>query len=158
MWLKNIIDEDFTNYKTCSMVLGFPTCTWKCERDCSVSGLCQNAALAQAPSIEVDIQVVVKRYLANPLSHAIVCAGLEPFDSPDDLLELIEEFRKYSLDDVVIYTGYRKEEITEQLLKLREFQNIVIKFGRFVPGQEKHFDEVLGVCLASNNQRAERVS
>ena len=29
---------------------------------------------------------------------------------------------------------------------------IIVKFGRFRPNQEKHFDEVLGIYLASNNQ------
>ena len=158
MQLKNIIDEDFTNYKTCSMFLGFPTCTWKCERDCNAKGLCQNSALALAPSIEISNQEIINRYLANPLSRALVCGGLEPFDSVDVLLELVEEFRKYSLDDIVVFTGYRKEELVEVLPKLRKFQNIIIKFGRFIPGDTKHYDEVLGINLVSNNQYAERIS
>jgi hypothetical protein len=37
------------------------------------------------------------------------------------------------------------------------FDNIVIKFGRYRPGQQKHFDEVLGVELASDNQYAKRI-
>lgn len=158
MLLKNLIQEDFTNYKICSMFLGFPTCTWKCERDCGMKGLCQNAALALAPSIEISIPDIIEAYLANPLSNAIVCGGLEPLDSADELLEFIREFRKYSLDDIVIYTGYRKEELADILPKLQEFQNIIIKFGRFVPGEERHYDEVLGVWLASSNQKAERIS
>lgn len=158
MLLKNIIDEDFTNYKKCSMVLGFPTCNWKCERDCGMKGLCQNAALAQAPSIEVSIPAIVKRYLANPLSHAVVCAGLEPFDSVDDLIKLVEALREQTIDDIVIYTGYRKDELEEHLPKLRKFQNIIVKFGRFRPNEESHYDEILGVRLASSNQKAERIS
>jgi hypothetical protein len=41
---------------------------------------------------------------------------------------------------------------------LCQFSNIIIKFGRFRPGQEPHYDEVLGVKLASDNQYAKRVS
>ena len=158
MQLKNIIDEDFTKYKICSMFLGFPKCSWKCERDCGMKGLCQNSALALAPSIEISNQEIINRYLANSLSRSLVCGGLEPFDSEDDLLKLVEEFRKYSLDDIVIFTGYRKEELTESLPKLQKFQNIIIKFGRFIPGDSMHYDEVLGINLVSNNQYAERIS
>lgn len=158
MQLKNLIQEDFSNYKTCSMFLGFPSCTWKCEKDCGRKGLCQNAALAKAPSIEMSTTEIVSLYLANPLSHALVCGGLEPFDSWCELVDLIKEFRAHCSDDIVIYTGYTKEELSNAITKLKVFPNIVIKFGRFVPDQESHYDEILGISLASNNQYAERIS
>lgn len=158
MLLKNIIQEDFSNYKTCSMLLGFPSCTWKCERDCDQKGLCQNSELAKSPSIEISLDRIIATYLANPLSSAIVCGGLEPFDSWGDLYNFISEFRKVSEDSVIIYTGYNKEEISEYLPKLEQFRNIIIKFGRFIPGHRRHYDEVLGVSLASMNQYAERIS
>ena len=37
------------------------------------------------------------------------------------------------------------------------FTNIIIKFGRYIPNQKPHYDEVLGVNLASDNQYAERI-
>jgi hypothetical protein len=42
--------------------------------------------------------------------------------------------------------------------QLKSFSNIIIKFGRFIPNQEPHYDEVLGVKLASDNQYARRIS
>jgi len=39
-----------------------------------------------------------------------------------------------------------------------ECKNIIIKYGRFIPDKEKHYDEVLGIYLASDNQYAERIS
>lgn len=159
MQLKNIIDEDFTNYKKCSMVLGFPSCTFKCERDPGgCPGMCQNAVLAHTKSIEYSVDDIVVRYQANPISHAIVCAGLEPFDSWRDLLDLVRAFRNVSEDDIIIYTGYYPEEVKMVLDELKKFTNIIIKFGRFVPGQEKHYDELLGISLASPNQWSERIS
>lgn len=159
MLLKNIIDEDYTNYKKCSMVIGFPSCTFKCEKEPGgCLGMCQNAALAKARSIEIPINILLSRYLNNSLSHALVCGGLEPFDSWQALLELVKVFRETTDDDIVIYTGYYPEEIKIALDALREFPNIIVKFGRFVPNQEKHYDEVLGIYLASPNQWAERIS
>ena len=63
-----------------------------------------------------------------------------------------------SQDDIVIYTGYNKEEIGNKINILKQFPNIIIKFGRFIPGHEKHYDDVLCVELASNNQFAEVIS
>lgn len=158
MQIKNIIQEDFTNYKTCSMFIGFPSCNWKCERDCGRKGLCQNAALATSPSIEISADEIVDLYLANSLSHALVCGGLEPFDSWSDLFDLVARFRAKTDDPIIIYTGYNKDEIEHKVLNLTLFKNIIIKFGRFVPDQESHYDEILGISLASQNQYAERIS
>lgn len=158
MIVKNIIDEDFTNYKECSMFIGFPYCTFKCEKECNCSGMCQNSELVKSPNIEISVEAIIQRYLSNPLSRAIVCGGLEPFDSYPQLLELLQEFRKYSSDMLVIYSGYKKEEIFPLLEDLNIYENVIIKFGRFIPNQEKHYDEVLGIHLASNNQYAEKIS
>ena len=43
MIIKQLVDEDFVNYKKPSMFIGFPTCDWKCERECGHQGLCQNS-------------------------------------------------------------------------------------------------------------------
>lgn len=158
MLLKNVIQEDFSNYKTCAMFLGFPSCNWKCERDCGIKGLCQNATLAQAPTIEVPVAKLLLMYQDNPLSRAIVCGGLEPFDSWSDLKYLVETFRVVISDPIIIYTGYTSEEIIDKVAWLKGFPNIIIKFGRFIPNGRPHYDEVLGVKLASDNQYAERIS
>ena len=41
---------------------------------------------------------------------------------------------------------------------LYDYKNIIIKYGRYIPNQTPHRDEVLGVNLASDNQYAERIS
>ena len=84
MKLKGMRMEDFTNYKKPAMFLAFPSCTFKCEKECGVQ-VCQNGTLAQAPNIEIGVQELIDRYLANPITSAIVCGGLEPFDDFEDL-------------------------------------------------------------------------
>lgn len=156
MKIKNLIEEDFANYKVCSMFIGFPTCTFKCEKDCGKC-LCQNSALTQAPTIDISTDSIVKKYISNPLSQAVVCGGLEPFDSYYDLKELLTKLREKTEDDFVIYTGYTEEELTNEIRELSCFKNVIIKFGRFIPDQVSHFDAVLGVNLASNNQYGVRL-
>lgn len=157
--LKGILDEDFINYRFPSMTLMFPSCTFKCDVDGKC--LCQNSMLAKAESVDVSIKEVCRRYFNNPITSSIVCQGLEPFDSWEELYEFIwtVRFHCVCLDDIVIYTGYNKEEIQDKIDELSELAaNIVVKFGRYLPDQEPHYDEVLGVELASDNQYAERIS
>lgn len=157
MIIKTIVDEDFSNYKKTSMLIGFPSCTWKCEKECGKQ-VCQNGALATSPNHEIEISSIVKRYMDNNLTSAIVMGGLEPMDSFIDLIDLITQFRQVTNDDIVIYTGYHKEEIENYIEILKVIPNIIVKFSRFIPDHEKHYDEVLGVWLASDNQYGEKIS
>ena len=159
MELKGIIMEDFINYKKPSMFILFPSCSFKCEKECG-EHCCQNSALAQAPNIDVGVKAIVNKYINNPITSAIVIGGLEPFDSEQDLLTLITYLRDSTQDDIIIYTGFTKEELKdiETYKSLLRFKNIIIKFGRYIPHQQPHYDSVLGVMLASDNQYAERIS
>lgn len=160
MKVKGIIDTDFVNYKIPCMTIEMPICKgFKCDKECG-KPVCQNGLLASTPTNEYSIDSIIELYKSNPLARAICFQGLEPFDTFDDLFEFIFVFRKcYTLnDDIVIYTGYNKNEIDNQLIQLKQFSNIVVKFGRYIPECESHFDVIIGVNLASPNQYAERIS
>lgn len=157
MKIKGLVEEDFTNYKKTSMFIIFPVCDFKCDRESNIQ-VCQNSSLSKLPNIEVSIDLIVSHYINNPISHAIVCGGLEPFNSWYDLIQLITKLRKKTQDDIVIYTGYYENEVSDKLEILKQFSNIIIKFGRFLPNNQKHFDEVLGISLASDNQYAKQIS
>lgn len=155
--LKGIIDVDTVNYRKICMVLEFPKCNFKCDRDCG-QRVCQNSALAQASNIKYDVWNIIDNYLHNPLTEAIVCQGLEPFDTLGQLYIFIDAFRQKCDDDIVIYTGYKEEEIYPYVQFLKErYKNIIIKFGRFKPNDTPYYDEVLGVNLASHNQYARKI-
>ena len=162
MKIVNLIDEDFCQYKKPSMFIGFPTCSFKCDKECG-RPICQNSALAAAPQIEMDAVEIAKRYYENPITEAVVFGGLEPFDSFADMVELMSHlvcchtlYPDEPKPDIVIYTGYRAWEIKDKIKMLDIYgdMNIIIKFGRFVPDQKPHVDETLGVELASPNQYA----
>ena len=153
MKIKGLISEDFVNYKKPAMTIMFPCCNFKCGTE-----YCQNSPLAKVKNIELDISVIVIRYLNSPISESVIMQGLEPFDSWNDLIDFVDCLRRSSNDDIVIYTGYNKEEIADKIPLLSRYKNIIIKYGRYIPNQEKHYDEILGVYLASNNQFAEKIS
>jgi hypothetical protein len=157
MKIKGIIFEDFINYKKPSMVIEFPYCNFKCDKECGQQ-VCQNSKLAKAPNKDVSITNLVKTYMNNNITEAIVFQGLEPFDSKDDLYQLIKVFREYTNNDIVIYTGYTETELDYEIETLKRlFKNIIVKFGRFIPDQQSRFDEILGVTLASSNQYAKKI-
>ena len=136
--IKSILAETFTDYKKCSMLICGCKCTWKCGKE-----LCQNSPLAKTPTKEIDVEKIVDNYLKNDLTEAIVFGGLEWMDQFLELLECIEAFREKTNDDIIVYTGYDKEEISEHLMTLKKYKNIIIKFGRFIPNQKTHYDKVL---------------
>lgn len=158
MQIKFLIDEDFINYKKPSMFIGAGiSCSFKCDKDCGQE-VCQNSSLSREPTIKLSIEKIVKRYIDNPITSAVVIGGLEPFDNYQEVKILISELRHKTNDDIVIYTGYNKEEIKDKISDLSIFPNIIIKFGRFVPDSQARTDEILGVKLASSNQYAECIS
>ena len=65
MILKDIMFEDSINYKKISMILVFPSCTFKCGKE-----YCQNSSLAQSPNIDVSIPSIITRYLDDPITSA----------------------------------------------------------------------------------------
>ena len=153
MKIKGLTDTNFTDYKLPSLYIATPYCSFKCDKECG-RAVCQNSALAHSITYNVSNAAIAKIYNDNPITKAIVFGGLEPLDSAD-LFETINELQAAcKIQRVVIYTGYTEEEIQSQFPQLLSLHNLVIKYGRFIPDQKSHFDEVLGVYLASNNQYA----
>lgn len=176
MRIKGLIDECFNDYKKPAMYIAFPDCSFKCDvlNGCQI---CQNSHLAQDPDIEIKKENLIERYLTNPITEAIICSGLEPFDSILDLISFISCVRdKYHcMDDIIIYTGYTEDELREGhygtnfnketnetyqafYRDICQYPNIIIKFGRFIMNDQSHFDSVLGINLNSLNQYARKVS
>ena len=158
MKIKGLIEYDISNYYKPSMFIIFPKCTFKCDKECG-RPICQNSALAHEPIIEYDEKKIIEKYLANPLTKAVVCGGLEPLDSFDELYNFIRMFRLFSNDDIVIYTGYTTNECGTALGELALLaDNIIVKTGRFIPNDEPRYDNILQMALASSNQYAVRIS
>ncbi len=158
MRIKSLQDEDFVNYKKPSMFICTASCGGKCCKELNLPlSICQNDGLRSCPSSQYDDIKIIFRYLSNPITKAIVFGGLEPFEQYDELADFIQLFRNYSDDDVVIYTGYNENELKEQIKELSQYGDVIVKFGRFVPDQKSHYDEILGVNLVSDNQYAKRI-
>lgn len=153
MRIIDIIELDVSNYKEASMFIITCKCSFKCDIENGTKE-CQNSHLACSEILDLSDDVIVKKYLSNPMTTAIVFGGLEPLDQYEELVNLIAKFREQTQDTIIIYTGYTEEEIKDRLPELAKFKNIIVKFGRFRPNQKPHYDEVLGINLISDNQYA----
>ena len=154
--LYTINECDLVNYKYPTFMIAMgTTCTFKCERECGME-VCQNHPLLKEDIIHYSIPNAIWRYDRQSLSKSITLQGLEPLDNMVQLIWFLIEFRRDHNDTVIIWTGYTEEECESfiELLKELEIDNIIIKFGRFVPNKEPHFDEILGVELANEEQYA----
>ena len=161
MHLKGLLDEDFINYKKPSLFLITSTCDWKCckEQNLPIS-ICQNQPIIKNETKDISEEKIFERYINNPITQSIVIGGLEPFDQFEEIYNLIYYFRIIGTcsDTFVIYTGFYPSEIDGMIKMLSMFDNIIVKFGRYIPNKKKIFDETLGIELASDNQFAIKIS
>ena len=160
MIVKLVKQDDFVQYKKPCVVVCFPNCTWKCCTEAGIpTSVCQNQEMCGLKDIDITPEDVYNLYKESLFAESICCSGLEPMLQFDDVLSLLKYFREHDCDaDFVVYTGYYRNEIEDKVQELAKYKNVIVKFGRYVPNQEKHYDEVLGVWLASDNQYAERIS
>lgn len=156
----DILDADFVNNKlpTFNILIGI-SCTFKCCQEFSTA-ICQNSDLAFKSPISLTIEEIINKFLSQDIAKSITFQGLEPLDNMKQLLSLIYFLRKQTDVPVFIWTGYNERECAPLiwLIQHKGWKNIYIKFGRFVPNCEQHYDEILGVKLASNNQYAKQIS
>ena len=146
--------EDFVNYYLPSMFLISSYCDQKC---CTEGGfpktICQNSGLVGTDAVDYSFSDIYNAYISNDISKAIVIGGLEPFQQFQEVYGLIHYFRENGCKDkFIIFTGYTEEEVKNNTARLALLGNIAVKFGRFIPGQYPHYDKVLGINLASDNQ------
>ena len=157
--IKDIINEVFGDYKKISMLIGVCSCDWKCCKEAE-NNICQNMNIAKQPNISIDIHNLINKYKSNTLTEAIIFGGLEPFLQFNEVYSFINILRnEYNIhDDIVIYTGYYENEVSAYVNRLKQFDNIIIKYGRFIPNRSTKYDSILGVTLASDNQYAVKIS
>lgn len=158
--LKGVVMEDFVNYAKPSLFLITCKCDWKCCHEANIPiTVCQNEPVVRQATKEFLISSIYKVYIDNEITKAVVIGGLEPILQFEEVLSLLDYFRKQNCnDDFVIYTGYYKEEIEKEIEQLKKYPNVILKYGRYKPNSVSRFDDILQITLVSDNQYAERIS
>jgi len=156
----DVNETDFINYKESTfMIYSGISCTFKCDKE-NGTQICQNWGIRNNKRIKTSIEGLINKYLNQNISKSISFQGLEPLDNLFQLLCFIYRFRIKCDDPIIIWTGYTEEECDSliQLIKSMNLKNIIIKFGRYIPGQKSHYDEILGIRLSSDNQYSKMIN
>lgn len=155
--LIDVKTDNISEYYKTNLLLVFPYCSGKCGEEC------QNKHLHDSPINYYSVKSIINLYNSLKTHEAVVCAGLEPFDSIKDLDVLVKAFLKNKKPvDFIIYTGYEQSEIDDSfkfILSLfkdigKKSDKLIIKFGRYNEKfkTDNSIDENLGIKLATSNQ------
>lgn len=159
----DINSADFINNGkgTFSIALG-TTCSFKCCLELNLpASICQNNNCINNPKVITTIKKLIDLYLNQNMIKSLTFNGLEVLDNLRLLLWFIYYFRQQSQDNIIIWTGYTEEECKDLIYLIKEkmkWENIIIKFGRYIPNQKFHYDEILGINLVSDNQYSKKIS
>jgi len=123
------------------MTIEFPYCDFKCDRE-NGTQLCHNWALTDCKSLKIEPARIAHLYVTSALTSALCMQGLEPMDSFDDVIEVCSLVRAVTDDDIVIYTGYNRDEIEDK----------IYTFG--VCLNEEKYKEVIGEILKYSETKA----
>lgn len=146
------IRETFNDYKKSTLYLCGSICTLNCPD-------CFHSHLKKEHPTTLSKEQLLEKYIIPTSAEAILFSGLNWFEQSEELYSLIKFIRDNHIQkDIVIYTGFEKSVITQEIEKLKQFPNIIIKYGRYNENLPKRYDEVLGITLASSNQNAEKIS
>ena len=98
----------------------FQGCSLRCEGCISVD----TWATAKTLIPIEQLMMTLSSYL--PLIDGITISGGEPFDQFEALLAIVVQLRKKTKVDILVYTGYSVEDITEQLQQIKPYIDVLI--------------------------------
>lgn len=154
-----IEENNLNHYYKNGLLIATVNCDWKCLKESNLSlDVCQNSHTNKMKTKTIEVSKLVCMFEENLMSDCVIFAGLEPMLQIEEIVKFIEVFRVSNDSDVIIYTGYYKKEIEDTVNRLKKYDNIIIKFGRFIPNVDSVYDNVLKIKLVSGNQYAEKIS
>ena len=90
MLVKNIVEEDFVNYKLPSMFIATCFCDWKCCREQNLDiSVCQNSDISKQANYNISNKDIFNRYISNPITKAVVI-----YDNDESTKQEITEFEQ----------------------------------------------------------------
>lgn len=98
----------------------FQGCSLRCEGCISVD------TWATAKTLIPIEQLMTKLSSYLPLIDGITISGGEPFDQFEALLAIVVQLRERTKVDILVYTGYGVEDITDQLQQIKPYIDVLI--------------------------------
>lgn len=98
----------------------FQGCSLRCKGCISVD------TWATAKTLIPIEQLMMKLSSYLPLIDGITISGGEPFDQFEALLAIVVQLRERTKVDILVYTGYGVEDITDQLQQIKPYIDVLI--------------------------------
>lgn len=98
----------------------FQGCSLRCEGCISVD------TWATAKKLIPIEQLMTKLSSYLPLIDGITISGGEPFEQFEALLAIVVQLRERTNVDILVYTGYGVEDITDQLQQIKPYIDVLI--------------------------------
>lgn len=98
----------------------FQGCSLRCEGCISVD------TWATAKTLIPIEQLMMKLSSYLPLIDGITISGGEPFDQFEALLAIVVQLRERTKVDILVYTGYAVEDITDQFQQIKPYIDVLI--------------------------------
>lgn len=98
----------------------FQGCSLRCEGCISVDTWATAKELIPVDQLMIELS----SYL--PLVDGVTISGGEPFDQFEALLAIVVQLREKTKVDILVYTGYGIEDITDQLQQIKPYIDVLI--------------------------------
>lgn len=98
----------------------FQGCSLRCEGCISVDTWATAKELIPVDQLMIELS----SYL--PLVDGVTISGGEPFDQFEALLAIVVQLREKTKVDILVYTGYGIEDITDQLQQIKHYIDVLI--------------------------------
>lgn len=97
--------------------------------DIKNSGCVYVITLSSVDGTYAPEDLLVDKYVKNDSTNYIVITGDEPLDSFESITSFLYYLRCiwFCYDNVVVYTGYREDEIQDKLVVFSGFNNVTVK-------------------------------
>lgn len=124
MKYESITTSDVNNGLGCRVTLWVSGCTHHCKG-------CHNKKtwkFTSGKSYTQQVEQVLFDEIDKPYIKGLTLSGGDPLDSPDGVLELLQNFRKRFGDskDVWVYTGYTYEYCLEHFKEILDLADILV--------------------------------
>ena len=120
-----------------------------CQRECPG---CSNPELwDRKPEYEVGMEKImelISRIAENHEIDGFTVSGGEPMDQAAELIRLLDKLREYT-EDILIYTGYRIEELKKQSDAVEVLERTAV----LIDGEYREEENTDVLLRGSNNQR-----
>ncbi|MCH4890037.1 radical SAM protein [Acidaminobacter sp. JC074] len=129
-----------------------------CALDCNIGCKgCFNQSLKEAPIFYKKADEVLDEIMSNPFNEGVILAGLEWSLQPSELMAMIKSCASKNIP-VIVYTGHKIETFLRRVPKIKNYPEVLIKYGAYDESKLSLTHEAYGVRLASTNQNIQSVA